>query len=139
MGSRKTTEIVVINVRYIHIMMKNKVISSGKSYAIFLSQMTKDLVSTIFASKVDLRKIDQKLRQGANPNVIIDAEGNTLLLAVIGDLQLKKKKEIIKRLIRSKADPSKCNYLGISPLQMAKDLSDEEVIALLLELGAETK
>ncbi len=138
MGSWKATEIIGVNVRYIYIMMKNKVISSGKSYAIFLSQMTKDLVSTIFASKVDLRKIDQKLRQGANPNVIIDAEGNTLLLAVIGDLQLKKKKDIIKRLIRSKADSSKCNYLGVSPLQLAKDLNDEQVIALLLSLGSKT-
>ncbi len=117
-------------------MMKNKVISSGKSYAIFLSQITKDLIATVFASKINLRKIDSILRQGANPNVIIDAEGNTLLLAVIGNHQIKKRKEMLKRLISSKADINKCNYLGISPLQLARDMNDEEVIELLLSLGS---
>ena len=111
--------------------MKTKVISSGKSYAIFIMQITKELVATIFAANVELKKIDAKLRQGANPDVVIDDEGNTLLLAVIGNIALKKRKEIIKRLLNAKADTLKRNYAGLTPLQLAIDLADDEVIALL--------
>ena len=116
-------------------MLKTKVISSGKSYAIFISQVTKDLVATIFASSVEMKKIEAKLRQGANPNVIIDAEGNPLLLAVIGNTQLKKRKEIIKKLISAKADINKSNYVGMTPIQLARDLSDDAVLELLLAAG----
>jgi ankyrin repeat protein len=69
--------------------------------------------------------VEELLRVGANPNMTTD-EGTPLAVATkCGEI------EIVKLLLKEKADPNKADFIDQLPLYHARRLQNEKLIELL--------
>lgn len=103
--------------------------------------------AAILGQRSDVQKF---LELGADPNCALgDGNGNTPLIGAAecgnaGSVEDVEKREqicadyrlIVWLLIKRGADINLCNQLGMSPLNVAAELSDLKMVALLIKLGA---
>jgi hypothetical protein len=81
----------------------------------------------------NIKGIEMLLSNGADPN-ISDNDNNTCLIEIIK--RHRKNVDIIKLLLSHGANPNVTNKWGESPLLLAVDNNDEQLVRLLLDEGA---
>jgi ankyrin repeat protein len=103
--------------------------------------------AAILGQRSDVQKF---LELGADPNCALgDGNGNTPLIGAAECSHARNLEDIEKReqiyaeyrlivwlLIKHGADVNLCNQVGMSPLNVAAELSDLKMVALLIKLGA---
>ncbi len=80
----------------------------------------------------DINRVKSFLDRGMNPNVT-DDDGRTALFITVRHQYV----DMVKLLLNAKADPNIKDFYDDSPLKIAKELGNKELIDLLIQKGAE--